>query len=205
MTDHADPAARAAGTADDSPTTHLLDLAEVGRSGPAIEYALGLLTSGLGSDQMILDVLAPTQREVGLRWQSGRWNVGQEHAASTVVDGVLGAMEMQAPVTQTRGSAVVACVEGEYHSLPARMGVERLRLDGWGVTFLGANMPTGDLVSFLRRAQPDVVVLSCTFELCLPGAARSIAAVAELGLPAVVAGAGFGETPRRAMLLGASG
>ena len=191
-------------TTPDSPSARLLDLAVAGRPGPAIDYALGLLSSGLGSDRLILDVLAPAQREVGLLWQSGRWNVAQEHAATAVIDGVLGAVGLHEPVAPTRGLIVVACVEGEYHSVPARMGVERLRLDGWDVTFLGANVPPSDLASFVVGTHPDAVVLSCTFVLGLRGAARGIAALAELGLPAVVAGAGFGQTPLRATRLGAS-
>jgi hypothetical protein len=106
--------------------------------------------------------------------------------------------------TVTRGSVLVACVEGEYHALPARMGVERLRLDGWDVAFLGASVPAQDLQSFAARSDAEMVVLSCTVPLFLLGASRSIAAVADLGMPAVAAGAGFGHSPRWADQLGAS-
>jgi len=183
-----------------------LDLAATGRPRPAIDFALDLRAGGLSLDRLILDVLAPTQEEVGRLWQSNQWSTAQEHASTAVVDGVLGAAALQTPpALPARGTVLVACVEQEYHTVPARMGVERLREDGWEVVFLGASLPAQDLQGFAARTEPDVVVLSCTVPLFLPGAARGIAAVADLGLPVVAAGAGFGETSARADRLGSSG
>lgn len=183
-----------------------LDLAAAGRPRPAIDQALGLLDAGNSVEDIIIDLLAPTQREVGLRWQSHLWNTAQEHAATAVIDGVLGGIALHTLVpSPARGAILVACVEEEYHSLPARMGVERLRCDGWDVTFLGANVPAHDLQAFAANTHVDAAVLSCTLPLFLLGARRAIAALGELGVPAVAAGAGFGDTPRRAAQLGASG
>lgn len=184
----------------------LLDLAAEGRPRPTIAHALELLDAGNSVEDLIVDLLAPTQREVGLRWQTHRWNTAQEHAATAVVDGVLGALALHTPLpTTTRGSVLVACVEEEYHSLPARMGVERLRADGWDVTFLGASVPADDLQAFAASTHVDAAVLSCTVAIHLPGARRAIGALADLGVASVAAGVGFGDTPRRAALLGASG
>ncbi len=187
-------------------TERFLGLAASGLPRPAIDFALELTGGGLPLDRLILDVLGPTQQQVGHLWQSNRWSVAQEHAATAVVDGVLGAIALQASPRRTgRGSVLVACVEGEYHSLAARLGVELLRYDGWEVAFLGASLPASDLQGFTAIAAPDVVVLSCTVPLFLPGGGRCFAALAEIGVPAVAAGAGFGTTGDRAARLGASG
>lgn len=185
---------------------HFLDLAATGRPRPAIDFALELQAGGVPMDRLILDVLAPTQHQVGRLWQSNQWTTAQEHASTAVVDGVLGAAALQTPpALPTRGTVLVACTEEEYHTVPARMGVERLRHDRWEVVFLGASLPAQDLQRFAAHTEPDVIVLSCTVPLFLPGAARCIAAGAELGLPVVAAGAGFGGTSARADRLGASG
>ncbi len=183
-----------------------LDLEATGRPRAAIDYALELTAGGMPMEELITGLLGPIQHQVGLLWQSNHWTAAQEHAATSVIDGVLGALALGfPPAAVARGSVLVACVEGEYHSVPARMGVERLRLDGWDVAFLGASLPAADLQSFAARSEADCVVLSCTVPLFLPGAARSIAAVADLGMPAVAAGAGFGAASRRSERLGASG
>lgn len=66
-------------------------------------------------------------------------------------------------------------------------------------------MPSHDLQAFAANSHVDAAVVSCTVPLFLPGARRAVAALADLGIPAVAAGAGFGVTPRRAAQLGASG
>lgn len=182
-----------------------LSLSATGRPGPGIQAALGLLEGGMDVDTLIRDVIAPSQECVGELWESNHWTAAQEHAATAVVDAVLGAVAVEVtPRSERRGTVLVACVEGEYHTVPAWMGVERLRHDGWEVTFLGGSLPAQDLQSFAVAVQHDAVVLSCTVPLFLPGASRCIAALADLGAAAVVAGAGFGSSPRRAECLGAS-
>ena len=189
-----------------SVSAELLGLAATGRPRPAIDLALGLLADGVSVDQMITGTLAGVQREVGRLWQANQWTVAQEHAATAVIDGVLGAVSLQTNniAVPKRGSVLIACVEEEYHSLPARMGGERLHSDGWDVTFLGASVPAHDLQQYVVDTEPDRIVLSCTLSLHLPGAARGIAALADLGAAVTVAGAAFGDTPDRAHRLGAS-
>jgi methanogenic corrinoid protein MtbC1 len=151
-------------------------------------------------------VLAPVQQHVGARWEANEWDTADEHAATAVVDGALGALALQAPVRDVvRGRVLVACAEGEHHTMPARMGAELLRGAGWEVSFLGGSMPASDLQRYAGVTQPDAVVISCTVALYLPGARRCFAALAELGLPAMAAGAGYGPDETRAMRLGASG
>jgi methanogenic corrinoid protein MtbC1 len=182
----------------------LLEMARAGRPRPAIVVAQDLVRRGLSFERLVDDLLVPVMREVGRLWQEHHWSVADEHAATAVVDGVLGALALDIPEPRVpKGEVLVACVEQEYHSLPARLGVELLRHAGWSVTFLGASVPAQDLQLYAVTAAPDVVVLSCTIVEHLAGARRGVAAIADLGLPAVVAGAAVG-TDARADWLGAS-
>lgn len=190
----------------DQTAARLLELAEGGRPRPAIELGLGLLADGMAPADVIVGVLAPTQRQVGVLWEQNRWSVADEHAATAVVDGVLGALALEVPVhDRPHGHVLAACAEGEHHTMPARMGVELLRADGWEVTFLGGSLPADDLQRFAAEHEPDVVVVSCTVPLALPGARRCFAAIDALGLPALGAGAAFGTDASRALRLGARG
>jgi methylmalonyl-CoA mutase cobalamin-binding subunit len=193
-------------TPDREPTEALLEIAGAGSPRPAIALGLGLLAEGRSLEQVIVDVLAPVQREVGLRWETNRWGTADEHAATAVVDGVLGALSLEAAVpTRPRGQVVVACAEGEHHTLPARMGAEILRADGWDVLFAGGSMPADDLQRYAAEREPDAVLVSCTVPLFLPGARRCFTAIAKIGLPAFGVGAAFGPDERRARRLGALG
>jgi methanogenic corrinoid protein MtbC1 len=187
-----------------TPSPALLELARAGRPRPAISLALNLLREGLSFRDLVAHHLVPVQREVGRLWQEHLWSVADEHAATAVIDGVLGAaaLDIEAPAVP-RGEVLVACVEQEYHSLPARLGAELLRDAGWSVTFLGGSVPAQDLQLYAVTAATDLVVLSCTVAENLPGARRGVAAISDLGLPAVVAGGAVG-TDLRARWLGAS-
>lgn len=185
---------------------HVLEIAEQGTPRPAIAVGLDLLADGMSFEQVILSVLAPVQREVGALWAENLWSIADEHAATAVVDGVLGALSLEASGREpNRGMVIVACAEGEYHTMPARMGVELLRADGWDVRFLGGSLPADDLQRFAAQNKPRAVVVSCTVPLFLPGARRCFAAVNNLGLPVFAAGAAFGNNGYRALRLGAWG
>ena len=184
----------------------LLVLAGRGRPRPAIELADGLVADGLDPRRLVLDVLTTTQERIGELWLENSWSTAQEHAATAVVDGIVGALSThQGAETGTSGVVVVACAEEEYHSLPARMGAELLRQDGWDVVFLGASVPAEDLQDYVADAEPDAVVVCCTIGTLLIGAARSLAAVREVGIPAIAVGAAFGPDATRARTLGATG
>ncbi|MDQ3896206.1 MAG: cobalamin-dependent protein [Actinomycetota bacterium] len=168
-------------------------------------FVAGLADGGATAEELILDLLAPAEREVGLRWQRRRWNVAQEHAATAIVESELAMLAFDEVVEPTIGRMVVACVEGEWHSLPARMASELLRLGGWDVTFLGPSVPADDLAAHVRQLAPDAVGLSCSVPLFLKGAHRSIVACRAAGVPVVTGGTGFGDDGRYAVRLGADG
>ena len=162
-----------------------------------------LAEEGASPEAVVLEVLAPAQREVGRRWEDGRWSVAQEHAATAVTDTALGLLTLDAEPSGD-GRALVACVEGEWHSLPARMAAEILRVRGWDVTYLGPSLPADDLARYVEFQRPDVVGLSCSMPVSLKGAARSIDACREVGVPVLAGGTGFGPDGRYASRLGAS-
>ncbi|MEV6815020.1 cobalamin B12-binding domain-containing protein, partial [Micromonospora sp. NPDC051296] len=97
---------------------------------------------------------------------------------------------------------VVACMDGEWHALPARLVAEVLRLRGWQVTFLGASVPAAHLVSYLHRHDAYAVALACALPMRLPHAHRMIEACQRLDVPVVVGGRGFGADGRWARRLG---
>ena len=164
-----------------------------------------MVETGARTEELILELLAPAEREVGARWARREWNVAQEHAATAVVDAILAMLTLDEDVAPSAGRVVIACVEGEWHSLPARMAAELLRIRGWDVVFLGPSVPADDLGDHVRHLAPDLVGLSCSVPLFLKGAQRSIDACLAAGTPVITGGAGFGASGRYAARLGAQG
>lgn len=184
-------------------TDRFLELLERADQPAAVRLVTGLADQGASPEALVLEVLAPAQQEVGRRWEDGRWTVAQEHAATAVTDTALGLLTLDAEPSSDR-RALVGCVEGEWHTLPARMAAEVLRVRGWDVTFLGPSLPADDLARYIETQRPDVVGLSCSTPVCLKGAARSIEACRAAGVPVLAGGAGFGPGGRYAQRVGAT-
>jgi methanogenic corrinoid protein MtbC1 len=171
----------------------------------AVDLAVGLSSAGMPVEEVLLDVVAPAQERVGLLWQSGAWSVAREHAATAINERVIAAVAEPRAGAAAHGHVVLSCLPGEPHALPARLVSEVLRRHGWRVTFLGADVPSGELVSYLAEQEPDVVALSCMMSMHLPGAQRTVTAAQARGTRVLAGGPGFGPAGRWAHAMGVDG
>ncbi|MFB9248660.1 B12-binding domain-containing protein [Sphaerisporangium melleum] len=184
-----------------------LYLQRIGEADPyaALDLVQGLLDDGVPAERLLLGVIAPAQRRVGELWATGEWSVAREHGATAVSEQVVGAIGARVRPRQLYGRVVVACVDGEYHQLAARLLAEVLRLRGLRVDFLGTNVPGPHLIAHLHRTGPDAVALSCTMPTGLPRAHATLNACRTAGVPVLAGGSGFGMDGRFARKLGADG
>ncbi|MFI9648215.1 B12-binding domain-containing protein [Streptomyces sp. NPDC052040] len=172
----------------------------------ATDVVLDAVRGGIGMESALLELIAPVQARVGTEWAAGRLTVAQEHAVTAVHERVIAAL---AHHPEGRGEPpwrpriTVACVDGEWHALPARLLAEVLRLRGWHVDFLGAHVPTAHLIAHLHRTGPYAVALSSSLATRLPTAHAAVTAVQAVGVPVLVGGAAFGPGGRYARALGA--
>ncbi|WP_063063486.1 cobalamin B12-binding domain-containing protein [Nocardia violaceofusca] len=171
----------------------------------AIGIVLAALDAGLEPEAVLLDVIAAVQRRVGAEWAANTLSVADEHTATAINDRAVTALALHAAGTRpaSAGRVTVACVDGEWHALPARLVAEVLRLRGWHVDFLGAQVPTRHLIAHLHNTGPDAVLLSSSLPTRLPSAHGTITACQAAGVPVLVGGAAFGPEGRWANLLGA--
>ncbi|PXY27928.1 cobalamin B12-binding domain-containing protein [Prauserella muralis] len=159
----------------------------------------------LGAEGALLDVVGAVQRRVGREWAANRLSVPEEHAATAINDRVIASVVPRERRSADRGRVTVACVDGEWHALPARLLAEVLTLRGFGVDYLGAQVPAPHLVAHLHRTGPDAAALSGSIATRLPAAHATITACQAAGVPVIVGGAAFGPDGRYARLLGADG
>jgi methanogenic corrinoid protein MtbC1 len=148
---------------------------------------------------LYLRVVQPAQYAIGRLWRQKRISVAQEHLATEISRLALQHLRQHLCLPTSRGKrAVVACVEGEFHDLGARMVADFLEMAGFAVRFLGANVPTDDLVAFVREDSPELLALSTTMRTNLGALRRTITAVREgVGTRVRIAAGGqvFARTP----------
>jgi excisionase family DNA binding protein len=152
----------------------------------AAQDVVGRLASGgIGTPELCDELLAPALRRIGDDWASTRCSIADEHRASAICERLIA--RLPARRTRARGTAVVTTPPGERHGLPALMAAAALRYDGWRVHHLADDLPVDELREFVRRHDPDLVVLSTTKSRGVEGTRR---AVEDLAKPALVGAPG---------------
>ncbi|RJQ70162.1 cobalamin-binding protein [Pseudonocardiaceae bacterium YIM PH 21723] len=170
----------------------------------AATAVLDAVEGGVSSEAVLLDVIAATQTRVGTEWAANRLTVVQEHAITALNDRMIDVLSAHRPrCAPHRLRVVVACVDGEWHAMPARMLTEMLSQHGFDVEYLGAQLPTPRLISHIHRTGPELVALSGSLSTRLPAAHAAITACQTAGVPVLVGGAAFGADGRYAYRVGA--
>jgi diguanylate cyclase (GGDEF)-like protein len=180
-----------------------LDDAVLGKRRPAVRIALDLLDNRVTREQIVVDLLAVAQREVGERWYRNELTAADEHLATGVAAAALDALASETGPLARDGLTVITCAEGDWHSLAAQMIGESLREHGIGVAVLGASTPADVVAEFLARSGGDSLAISCSLPTFFSGAVRLIDAAHRQGVPVIVGGRAFGADERRATRLGA--
>src|SRR5690242_15028148 len=154
----AHPTGDAGGPAPDRTAVELADALETFDEPRAQGLLDGLLTTRT-LDAVLTDVLIPYLHAVGGRWRRGEISIGQEHFATAVVRGRLGALACG----WDRGvgpRALLACPPGELHDLGLLMFGLALRERGFRIVYLGCNTPVEMIAEAADAAEARAVVVS---------------------------------------------
>lgn len=154
------------------------------------------LTSGAELDEVYLDIIGPAMVSIGERWERGELDVADEHLATGVAFRLVGRLGPRfVRRGRTRGAIVIGAPAGEGHALPVALLADLVRLSGWEVSDLGADVPDASFVHAVSTT-PDLVAvgISVTHAASVPAASslvaalRSSAAVTARGVMLVVGG-----------------
>jgi methanogenic corrinoid protein MtbC1 len=146
----------------------------------AINKVLKEISSGLTVGNLFNHVIYPVQQEVGRLWQGNEITVLQEHYCTAATE-LLVARVRSRLVAGTRDvRALALCPEEEQHCLAMRMFADLLETDGWKVTYIGTNVPTNDVLKYVKTNAPDLLALSAATPLSLKKARELIAAIRRI-------------------------
>jgi MerR family transcriptional regulator, light-induced transcriptional regulator len=127
------------------------------------------LASGISVPDLYLKLLQPAQHELGRLWEENRIGVAEEHLATAISQLVLAHLYPLLPRHPANGRrALIACVAGELHDMGALIAADFFEMAGFGVRFLGADVPTESLVAMAREDPPDLLVFSTTMTFNVP-------------------------------------
>jgi methanogenic corrinoid protein MtbC1 len=122
------------------------------------------LQQGHGLIDTELHMIQPALYEIGHKWQNNQVTVAQEHLATAIAQSVMTFGLLKAEIPASTGRRVLlACVEGNHHVVGLQMVSDAFQLAGWQVQYLGANVPSGALISQVRLFKPALLALSVSF------------------------------------------
>jgi MerR family transcriptional regulator, light-induced transcriptional regulator len=162
------------------------------------------LAAGAELDEVYLEVLTPALVGIGTRWETGEIDIAVEHRATVIVNRLLGRLGPRfARRGRTKGAVVVGTPEGERHALPTAILADLLRLEGWDVSDLGADMPPSSLAGVVA-ATPELAAVGVSVTIAEHAAAcaatcAAVRAVAP-GVPIVLGGLAICDTAHAARL-----
>jgi methanogenic corrinoid protein MtbC1 len=143
-----------------------------------------------------LQVLQPALYEIGRRWEEAEISVAQEHLATATTQSVMARLAERFDVSGPRRGrkVLVACAEGELHSIGVRMVADFLEGDGWEVLFVGALSPPAAVAELAAAQAVEVVALSAALAQRVPEVVSAVQALRALDPVPVIAvgGQAFG-------------
>lgn len=112
------------------------------------------------------NVLAPSLNRLEAAEEEIEDLIWREHAMSAIVRSIVEASfpfvlsERQVKNLITNRKVLILCPEREEHELGARMAADFFLIQGYDVTYIGANTPEGTAKKALDRIRPDYLSIS---------------------------------------------
>ncbi|MCX8157932.1 MAG: cobalamin B12-binding domain-containing protein [Verrucomicrobiae bacterium] len=116
----------------------------------------------LGSQGLLIQVVAPLAQRIGEEWAQGQMTAAEEHFATATIREYLLHHARQFPV-QGAPALVAATPAGQLHELGAVLATFGARSQGWNAVYLGASLPAAEIAGAARRSGARTVALSIVF------------------------------------------
>lgn len=127
-----------------------------------VEAALLEARSRLGTWYRVADEVARALVELGEQWAGGRVTIAEEHIASECLLRSLGRVTDAIPSHPHASVCLLACVEGDEHTLPLALSELVLREAGWSARWLGRQTPPAEILRIVRNGEVEMLALSAS-------------------------------------------
>lgn len=117
----------------------------------------------LRSQAFIEDLLTPLLTQIGERWKTGELRPIHEHMTSAVIRSLTYILRNNSPCAIDAPRMIVSTPIGQLHELGALLAAIMAELNGWQVTYLGANLPAEEIAAAVRFTHAKAVTISISF------------------------------------------
>lgn len=123
-----------------------------------------LLSEKVNIKDIYVDLFQRSLYHIGKMWEQGQLSIADEHMGTEITKCLINKYAYKITSKMKVGkSALITCVDKEFHEIGARMAADVFELNGWNTYFLGACTPSREIVKFIEIKKPDIVGLSFNF------------------------------------------
>ena len=114
------------------------------------------------TERVFSEIIEPSLTEIGESWQQGKLTVATEHYCSQFFEEQLMSVLSVSPLPFRSGAIIACCLPGELHQIGLLMLVVLLRMRGWNVIYLGANISLDRMEEMINTIRPRMLLFSST-------------------------------------------
>jgi methanogenic corrinoid protein MtbC1 len=125
-----------------------------------------LLENGIDLKDIYVEIFQKSLYRIGKLWDHNQMSIPEEHMATQIIESLISRF---APVgkSEPNKKVVVTCIDKEFHEIGAKMVSNVFELEGWKTFYLGASVPTKEIIKFVKQIDPEVIALSWSLYLNL--------------------------------------
>jgi methanogenic corrinoid protein MtbC1 len=125
-----------------------------------------LLSDGVNLKEVYVELFQKSLYRIGKLWDHNQMSIPEEHLATQIIESLINRF---APVgkSEPEKKVVVTCIDKEFHAIGPKMVSHVFELEGWKTYYLGASVPTKEIIKFVKQIDPEVIALSWSLYLNL--------------------------------------
>lgn len=118
------------------------------------------LQSGIPANRVYMDIIWPIMLEIERLYKDDRIDSAQEAFASRINRTIVDQLQNKLPRKQSRSKKIVVCSTIEENGeLGGQMMTDLFESDGWEARFLGGSVNNDDILAYVHKYQPDILML----------------------------------------------
>jgi len=164
----------------------LIEAVQGGKEGEAIAAARKAVEEDIVIIDGIIEALTAGMREVGDRFARMDIFLPEMMLAAQVMQAVMRELEPElqksAMPTEKKGTVVIGTVEGDMHEIGKDIVITMLRVQGFEVHDMGANVNALDFVRKAEEVHADIIGASALMTTTMPGQREIIEFLKEKGI-----------------------
>jgi DNA-binding transcriptional MerR regulator len=119
----------------------------------------------LDRNAFLYQVVMPTLREIGERWQADQLSPAHEHLVTAQVRGLLDTLLRQHSPLPGAPKVVITTPPNEHHELGAATGALLAATRGFSTIYLGSNLPEEDMRLAVEESRAELLVLALEHDM----------------------------------------